>query len=194
VLFGTGTGLAGGIIMIIALAGRRIDAQDTTPPRFPLANVEDVRCRLRDLFQKNSASALVSSAACGADLIAQQEAGRLGMRRRIVLPFDSERFRDSSVIDRPGEWLFIYESVLAEVAAHGDIVTLRNESDEATAYAETNHAIFKEATDLSNGQEELVAVLVWDKQSRGSDDLTQGFADEATKRGISIFEVSTLNK
>jgi hypothetical protein len=180
--------------MIIALAGRRIDAEETAPPRFPLGSVEDVRWRLRDLFVKSSASALVSSAACGADLIAQQEAGKLGMRGRIVLPFDRGRFRDSSVMDRPGEWLSVYESVLAEVGARGDLVTLRNESDASTAYAEANHAIFKEAIALSNGQEEVVAVLVWDKQSRGSDDLTQGFADEARTRGMRIFEVSTLNK
>ena len=49
-------------------------------------------------------SVLVCSAACGADLIALQAAGRVSLRRRIVLPFEPSRFRDSSVVDRPGDW------------------------------------------------------------------------------------------
>ena len=89
---------------VIALAGRRIDAADTNPPRFPLEAVPTVRRRLADLLAKERAVALVCSAACGADLMALEEAERLGLRRRIVLPFPPERFRKTSVIDRPGDW------------------------------------------------------------------------------------------
>jgi hypothetical protein len=39
-----------------------------------------------------SADALVCSAACGADLIALEEAERLGIRRCSVLPFSPDRF------------------------------------------------------------------------------------------------------
>jgi hypothetical protein len=38
------------------------------------------------------ADAFVSSAACGADLIALEEAERLGIRRCSVLPFSPDRF------------------------------------------------------------------------------------------------------
>jgi hypothetical protein len=45
--------------------------------------------RLRKVFRAERASIVVSSAACGADLIDLREARALGLRRRIVLPFDA---------------------------------------------------------------------------------------------------------
>ncbi len=61
--------------------------------RFPLHAVPLVRERVSDLLQREHAKALVSSAACGADLIALEQAERLIVRRRVVLPFAPERFR-----------------------------------------------------------------------------------------------------
>jgi hypothetical protein len=79
--------------MIIALAGRRIDAPGTEVTRFPLENVRLVQKRIRELFVELDAEVLVSSAACGADLLAIGEADRLGMSYRIVLPFEASHFR-----------------------------------------------------------------------------------------------------
>ena len=90
--------------MIIALAGRRVDSADAKESRFPLRNVERVRTRARAVLKEKGATTLVSSAACGADLIAVSEAGQLGLRRRVILPFGRSRFQESSVTDRPGEW------------------------------------------------------------------------------------------
>ena len=59
----------------IALAGRRVDAADASEPRFPLASVPLVRDRLHAFFTERPAAALVSSAACGADLVALEVAG-----------------------------------------------------------------------------------------------------------------------
>jgi ABC-type enterobactin transport system permease subunit len=59
-------------------------------PCFPLEAVAIVRRRLADLLVQEHAVALVCSAACGADLIALEEAERLGLRRRIILPFRPE--------------------------------------------------------------------------------------------------------
>jgi hypothetical protein len=54
---------------VIALAGRRIDA---------LEHVSAVRRRLADLLVQEQATALVCSAACGADLAALEAAEQLG--------------------------------------------------------------------------------------------------------------------
>ena len=40
--------------VVIALAGRRIDAPDTDPPRFPLENVPIVRQRLVDIDRRST--------------------------------------------------------------------------------------------------------------------------------------------
>ena len=179
--------------MIIALAGRRIDAPGAEIKRFPVDNIELVRRRLRELFEKSEPKALISSAACGADLIALQEAGALGIRRRVILPFDRRRFRDASVIDRPGDWGRVYDRVLNEVESNGDLVTLSGDSDGPRAYSAANRAILAEAGALGLETRHYInTVLVWDGTSRGEDDLTKLFANEAKARGFPIVEIKTV--
>jgi hypothetical protein len=72
---------------VVALAGRRIGAVDINPSRFPLEVVPIVRRRRTNLLPRKRAVALVCSAACGADLLALEEAERLGLRRRIIPRF-----------------------------------------------------------------------------------------------------------
>ncbi len=81
--------------MVIALSGRRIDAADALESRFPLANVEIVWRRIRSMLKEQATRVLVSSAACGADLIALSEANSLGIASRIVLPSSPERFKQN---------------------------------------------------------------------------------------------------
>jgi len=177
--------------MIIALAGRRVDAPDAKDARFPLQNVAQVRERVSKLL-KTDVAAVVSSAACGADLIAQSEAGTLGLRRRVVLPFARQRFRETSVVDRPGDWGPVYDRVIDEVAAAGDLVVLPPGPDDQ-AYAAANHAILEEALALARTLHQPVkAILVWDGASRGDNDLTEAFGTEARKRGLAVTDVPTL--
>src|SRR3954469_3337063 len=124
---------------VIALAGRRVDAAGTTPPRFPLENVPFVRQRLAEALVAEQAAALVCSAACGADLIALEEAERLGLRRRIILPFPPDRFRETSVIDRPGDWGRVFDRLIQAAAEAGDLVVLSAYGgNEEAAYAAAN--------------------------------------------------------
>ena len=177
--------------MIIALAGRRVDSPEAKDTRFPLQNVGIVRERIRALLQENAA-ALVSSAACGADLIALSEAGKLGLRRRVVLPFERPRFRETSVTDRPGDWGPLFDEVLDAVEAAGDLVVLQEGSDDE-AYALANRAILDESLALAKTAHQPVrAVLVWDGKSRGDHDLTEDFGVEARKRGMPVTDVPTI--
>jgi len=177
---------------VAALAGRRIDAADAASPRFPLANVERVRERLQTLLRAEGSAALACSAACGADLIALDVAGTLGLRRRVVLPFRPEPFRETSVTDRPGDWGGLFDRIIGAVAATGDVVILGlDEGDDAT-YAAANDAILNEAEGLAGGDpSEVVAVVVWEGASRGEGDLTEAFATAARARGHPVREVLT---
>jgi hypothetical protein len=87
--------------------------------RFPFANVPMVQKRLEAVFRRRGISTLVCLAACGADLAALKIAGTLGLRRRIVLPFPPERFRRTSVTDRPGNWGGLYDRIIAQAMAAG---------------------------------------------------------------------------
>lgn len=179
--------------MIVALAGRRIDAPNAPAPRFPLANAETVRQRLRSLLESQGAAALVSSAACGADLLAQSEAGKLALRRRVILPFDRERFLKSSVIDRPGDWAPLYHQLLDAATAAGDLVVLGGTADNEQGYVALIGAILDEAETLGRClHQPVIALLAWDGSSGDDNDLTAAFGAEAKQRDIPVIEVSTL--
>ena len=187
--------------MIIALAGRRIDAHDATTPRFPLENVGAVRERLHAFFIDHKVTTLVCSAACGADLLALDVAGELAICRRIILPFEQNQFCAISVADRPGEWDTLFNRVIREVQAKGNLVILRKDGEDNAVFANANTVILDEALVLArqapHGKEEqsvnsVQVVLVWDGQSRGERDLTAHFANEARARGLPISEIATM--
>jgi hypothetical protein len=106
--------------MVIALAGRRVDAPKTAQLRFPAAQAVPVKQQIREFLQAHEASALVCAAACGADILALEAAGELGLRRRVVLPFDKATFRNTSVVDRGGDWGARYDRIIDEIASRGD--------------------------------------------------------------------------
>ncbi len=175
--------------MIIALSGRRVDALQAKQPRFPLQNVDRVRDDVRRLLQDKQATALISSAACGADLIALSEAGSLGLRRKVVLPFERARFRETSVVDRPGDWGALYDQIIDEVAARGDLLVLGKTEDD-DPYGATNKVILKEAVALAGQTQEAAgALLIWEGASRGKEDFTESFGAEARKLGLDVFEI-----
>src|SRR5262245_38812234 len=159
--------------MVIGLVGRRIDAPNAETPRFRPENIELVRQRIRKLFEQHAGKVLVSSAACGADLLALEEAGALGMRRRVILPYERARFRDTSVVDRPGEWGIVYDRVLDDIESKGGLVTLAGLMDGPEAYLAATRAILENTIALGRElQLETLAVLVWDGNARGEEDFT----------------------
>ena len=182
--------------MIVALAGRRIDAPDADPPRFPGGAVEAVRGRIRRALAEAGATGLVGSGACGADLIAMDEAERLGIHLRLmILPFARARFRETSVADRPGPWGEMFDRVAAEVEAAGGLIVLGLGGEPGGAYLAVNLAILDEAARLAADRGEgLLAVVAWDGRPRGEGDVTEAFKKEAEARGVRVVEVSTLGE
>ena len=177
--------------MVTVLAGRRIDPPEADAHRFPIANIPAVRERIRKLLAGKSTT-LVCSAACGADLLALDEAGKLRIRRRIVLPFARERFRETSVVDRPGEWGAMFDRIMDEVERAADAVILPLDPDDCEAFTTTNRAILQEADAISReANQKILAVLVWDGGNRGGDDFTADFRDEVARRGYPVFEILT---
>jgi hypothetical protein len=134
----------------------------------------------------------VCSAACGADLVALEEAGKLAIRRRVVLPFSKQRFRETSVVDRPGDWGNIFDQVIADVEAKGDLIVLpMTAGDESDAYQAANEAIIREA-ETSVGTGEPTAVIVWEGNPRSESDTTDAFRALAKHAGFSQRFVLTL--
>ncbi|HVT94103.1 MAG TPA: hypothetical protein VHD76_14765 [Bryobacteraceae bacterium] len=150
-----------------------------------------VRRRVKALLESHGVTCLVSSAACGADLIALSEARALGLRLQIVLPYGRAEFRRSSVTDRPGDWGPLYDEILDGVEASGGLLVLDEpESDEA--YRRVNHAILDSALRLqrSLGQPGS-AVRIWEGSPKPGCDLTGEFGDNARNLGMPVFEILT---
>lgn len=180
--------------VVVAFAGRRVDAA-SGPGRFAAARVPSVRERIREFLRGRTVSAVASSAACGADLLALEVAGDLGLRRRVVLPFNPDRFRETSVVDRGGDWGVLYDRVLRAVVDRNDLVVLNNAGEGTEAYARTNQVVLDEAQAMAatgGGGREVLAVIVWDGAPRGPDDLTAHFAEAARLRGIRTAEILTV--
>jgi hypothetical protein len=182
---------------VIAFAGRRIDADNAHPPRFPSANVEAVRASLWRTLKEAAASILIASAACGSDLLALEAASELGIRSRIVLPFAPEVFRQTSVTDRtqPAYWGALYDRLIAEARERSALIILGRNRDDSGAYVAANQAIIAEAlvsAEKAVPPARLLAVIVWEGRSRGEDDATDDFRRIAQERGFSIKQILTL--
>jgi hypothetical protein len=178
--------------MILVFAGRRVDAEGASPARFPLENVDRVRHEVDRVLADQQPAIVVGSAACGADLIVLDAARRLGLRRRVVLPFNHTEFRSRSVTDRPGDWGPLFDTVLSEAASAGDLVELTFDPEDETAYAQTNQEIFRQAEQMARGPKvPCSALVIWDMTSRGKGDVTEAFLKEAELRQWPVVRIDT---
>lgn len=172
---------------IVALAGRRIDPQDAAVSRFPISEAEQVFHELLRLFQQERVERLVCSAACGADILALEAASRLSIPATIVIPFSPDIFRAMSVTDRLGDWGERYDHVVKEARDRNDLIELGYSDAEEDAYSETNSRIIQVA--LTSQLPRKLAFVVWEGQSRGTDDFTSEFLKAALSCG---FEKKTV--
>jgi hypothetical protein len=182
--------------MIIALVGRRIGQPGDVAALFPDSNTERVRQRLKALFHEVGATCLVSSGACGADLLAMEVARELCLKRRMILPFDRDRFVESSVIDRgyARDWGTVFQTIADEIDADNGLIILRNAGVGHAAYRTVNSEILDEAERMAReGQSGALAVVVWNGKPRQSVDLTKAFVDEARARSLPVREVLTID-
>jgi hypothetical protein len=179
---------------VVGVAGRRIDAEGARIARFPLKSVPKVEARLERHFAAWKPHRLVSSAACGADLLALTIAERRGIRSTIVLPFAPAQFKKTSVTDRPdGRWGPMFDSVISSAEASGQLQVLNSEGDSVAAYRAVNDAIWREVMAFAEvSQATPLAVIIWEGAKRGDEDLTAEFADAARRLGVQIEVVNTL--
>jgi hypothetical protein len=180
--------------VVFATAGRRSDADDTIISRFPLVSVEQTLHRIREALMQWGATAVVSSAACGADLLALSAAADLHLMRRVVLPFEPERFRETSVLDRPGNWAAIFDETLRELQPRGEVVVLEEMAgDTEAAFLAVGETVLAEAAKIArNNGGRPAAMVIWDGRPRPGVDLTAHFRDSAVRLGFEIVEVLTV--
>lgn len=169
-------------------AGRRVDAPDASAARFPPQNVAEVRNKIRRLLDNQKPLAIVSAAACGADLLLLDVAGEIRVPRYVLLPSEPEEFRVSSVTDRPGNWGELYSKALE--TSQVEVLKL---SEGQQGYLETNLKLLDRGEMLAKKEHTTVkALVVWNLESRGPGDVTAHFLEQAKLRKMPILEISTL--
>lgn len=191
---------------ILACAGRRIDAVNASTLRFPLGESARVCREVEAVLREQRVTFVVSSAACGADLIVLHVAHHLGIRTLVLLPFSPEQFRRHSVMDRPSsaewDWGKLYDQVIEKVREAGDLKILDGTSTGHLGYQAVNRALVAKAIAFGKqesergsgiGPAQVKALIIWDGQSRGPNDLTMHFAEEAGAHGLPVLEISTLS-
>ena len=181
--------------MILALAGRRIDDPRGKDIGFPINNIASVRSRLKALFISLKPSVLVCSGSCGADLLALEVAGELGIPRSMVIPFAPELFKSRSVEDRPGDWTALFDRIYEQVRREEKVLIMNYRADDFDAYRKTNIDILNRARSLSEesgSNSDVRAVIVWESGNKGEQDTSAHFRNEANQRGLQIEEINTL--
>ena len=183
--------------MILALAGRRIDATQEEVISFPIKNIAIVRYKLRELFISLKPSLLISSGSCGADLLALEVAGELGIARSMIIPFAPELFKLKSVEDRPGDWAGLFDRIYEQVSREEKVLVMNYPVDDRNAYRKTNIDILDRAQALSENsgdEKDIRAVIVWEAGNKGEHDITAHFRNAAEQRGFKIEEINTLKE
>jgi hypothetical protein len=177
---------------VLAVAGRRIDAEGAEERRFPAGNEAVVTARLRDVMVSANGQAVVCSAACGTDILTLETAAHLGLRRRVVLPFSRRQFRASSVVDRGENWGRRFDAILEQLT-DSNIVELNLQPGDKNAYIAANAKILDEATEwAASSKSRALAVVVWNGFSRGPADVTDAFRRLAIDRNLKPMTVLTL--
>jgi hypothetical protein len=175
---------------VLIAAGRRVDATDAAVARFPLSRVAEVRRQVRRLLSRQKPVAVVCSAACGADLIVLDVAGSLHIERYVLLPSEPEEFRRTSVTDRPGDWGDLYDRALK--TSKVEILKLPEGQE---GYLETNLRLLDRGQDLARKYSVAPeALVIWDKKSRGPDDVTGHFLEQAKLRKFPVTEIATVRQ
>ena len=175
---------------VAALAGRRVDADHAAESHFPLSEVARVAKELRARFKHCSVGHLVSSAACGADLLALESAISMGITITVVLPSPPLVFRSTSVVDRPGNWGTLFDSIVAAAEQHQRLIVLQFAANDPMGYRAANEVIVQRAKDYQLSTK--VGFALWDGKPRGASDSTAHFLKLVTEAHFQQEVIDTL--
>jgi hypothetical protein len=174
---------------VLISAGRRVDPADAAVSRFPSSEVAEVRRKIQKFFAQEKPRAVVCSAACGADLLVLDVARSRHTERFVLLPSEQKEFRKTSVTDRPGDWGELYDGVLK--TSKVEVLKLPEGQE---GYLETNLKLLDRGQELARKYSvSTEALVVWNQESRGPDDVTAHFLEQANLRNIPVNEISTLS-
>ena len=164
-----------------------VDAPDRRRPRFPTDQVPRVSAEVRAAFERWNVgpnTTLITGAARGADLIAAEQALKLGARVWVVLALPQDEFERQSV-ELPGtDWVECFRRVLERA----EVEILEGPADDRV-FARANARMVQIARQLD---ERPYAVVVWNGQESdgpgGTRDLVHRLGHTAPNERICVID------
>lgn len=69
-----------------------------------------------------------------------------------------------------------------DALAPGDLIELALDPDDEATYTQANEEIFRQSDALASADEERLALVVWNGESRGQGDVTEAFVNGSKQR------------
>lgn len=149
---------------VAVFSGHMLDQPGRSPARFPAQMEAAVRDSIRDWLVANHALIGFSSAACGGDILFQEELQKLGGESRIVLPYEQDQFEKDSVEFAGPDWVRRYREVLQRATSIVTASPHRAQQD-GIAYDYANlvlHGLASvRAAELKNEQHTPIGLVLW---------------------------------
>lgn len=177
--------------MIVVFGGVQADAPGAPVSRFPESQVADVSGRVRSLLSALRPRLLMGAAASGGDLVILEQALDLGLKAHIVLPFQPDRFRQTSVTSRGPAWVDRYEAVLAQVSRGRAVLEVLEEPEDDAVYIRANGRLLARAEDLRLDGEEIVTLLLRPAGADGRS-VTDDLGARAESAGLLVLDLDCL--
>lgn len=173
--------------VLLVHAGNRIDADDTTPPRFPMSQVGAVSEVVARLLGDLRPTAVVSSPANGADLIVLSEAQRQSIDTHVVLPLPVDSFLRWSVAHPAAMWQERYQQVLEHARGRrGSTLEMLDLGADPEWYLTATYALIGRARAVRTGDDPIVALTVRPADGQDPPSVTDRFAARAAEDGITV--------
>ena len=121
------------------------------------------------------------SGASGGDLLFARTCLQRRLPLEIYLPFESERFIETSVAPGGSEWIDLFKAVTTDANTSLHVLpAAEGDDDESNAYARCNRAMLSRARTLAHGPVDLICV--WDGRTGdgpgGTDDMVRAVRGE----------------
>lgn len=169
--------------MILLYAGRRPGTD-----AFPDANVGRVCERIGEVVETINPSAVVGSAAAGADLLVLKNAVCRSIPAHVLVAGDREAFRAGSVADKGGSWVRCYDALLGHPGVTLQQVPLTATPDES--YRAVTNALGAQAERVAAGHGEEIAVLaVSELPAAGTLDHTEELVEAQRRAGRRVLRI-----
>lgn len=165
----------------LVFTGHMIDLPDREAPRFPASTEDGARAAIAaelDKFKQRDIAGGFASAARGGDILFHEECRRRGIPTVVVLPFQPDRFIETSVAGAEGgDWPRRFRTLWSETPEAARLVLDLPVSDEA--YAQCNRRLL----DLARARGSIHLIALWDGKGGDGPGGTADMVAQARKTG-----------